>query len=1111
MNKIINKVGASVFAMVFAVSAIANPVSASTIEELQALITQLTAQIAALSSGSTTTTTTTTTGYVHTGVEKDFTFNILTVGSRGEEVKALQKVINTGADGNFGPNTKAALIAWQKANGLVADGIAGAATRAEFNKKTTVTVPTTVSTTVPTTVSTDEEENNLSVDGDKLVVFGTMTDDMVVGNSQKVVFSKLTFTAGDEDVEVKDINVEFTGTAGYEVIDKVLLLDATSLELDSGTFNSDEEAKLDADIEVEEGETVTVYIGALMAENLGVYGLEASVKVTSITTDGADVEGDSVKGAVHEIQAGVSVDQFSAEITMEESEVRIGEESLKIATVNVENKSTSDDPEFVKSIKLTRIKHDTGSLAGDNALENVEIEVNGETYKATQDEEDYLFNFGNGIELAEKSDDEDFEVRVDVVDDAGDVFAFMIKDIVVVDEDGIFLTDDGAYMDNKYTNYTDSTDVATIAVSQVDIDFNTDVSSKKVSAGENSVDFTSFDVEVTGSDVEGDLKARFFLTGVNISDDLITEDFDLDNVAIYKKDGDRVSDREDTSFEIVRAAETEEFGIDTVQYIVTFDDVKFEHSNEEVDFVIRGDINKDAVDGAIYKVFDIEYISVEDESGDDVSVDLAEVTSPVAIEVEGALISVSIENPDDTKVNPDTDNVEIAEIKLDASNSGDDINVTKIELAFSTTATSTSADIGDLLKRCELFDGSGSVSDSETASASVTYNTAEDITVARDSEKTLFVRCDIGSEFLEDETITVAGISFDAEGANTGTDLDADFDESTTVTITHGTAELKLLLSGESNDDKLVKDDADNVVLGTYEFKAKNAELEIDTITAKFNTNVSGIIEGKVDLYINDDEETDVLEESENPSENPTDVAKSLVSFTSVDRTVGKDDTVTIKIKGDVELAHAGIQITSLEVTTKEGVNPGAVTGTAGADQSTSAPLVMVKDALPVITQINVSKDLPTSNETDKKLLGFSVKYEGDSNELSRVGFSVSTTGDITFVDNKIRVESYDNSEGDGSPEMEETYIIPAADADKSSFDVMIASNSASILDLSENEEYFIFVIADIKVETGYTDGGTIITTIPKEPQKVTFDENNADTIDAVYLMEDKMESRIDW
>lgn len=50
------------------------------------------------------------------------------VGDRGDTVVALQKALNIGADGIFGPGTKRALRVWQESNGLVADGVAGPAT-----------------------------------------------------------------------------------------------------------------------------------------------------------------------------------------------------------------------------------------------------------------------------------------------------------------------------------------------------------------------------------------------------------------------------------------------------------------------------------------------------------------------------------------------------------------------------------------------------------------------------------------------------------------------------------------------------------------------------------------------------------------------------------------------------------------------------------------------------------------------------------------------------------------------------------------------------------------------------------------------------------------------
>lgn len=56
-------------------------------------------------------------------------------GSMGYEVKKLQEYLKISVDGNFGGKTREAVIKLQTANGLVADGIVGANTRAVLNKK----------------------------------------------------------------------------------------------------------------------------------------------------------------------------------------------------------------------------------------------------------------------------------------------------------------------------------------------------------------------------------------------------------------------------------------------------------------------------------------------------------------------------------------------------------------------------------------------------------------------------------------------------------------------------------------------------------------------------------------------------------------------------------------------------------------------------------------------------------------------------------------------------------------------------------------------------------------------------------------------------------------
>ena len=65
----------------------------------------------------------------------------LALGSSGAEVTLCQQrliaagfAIPTGATGYFGPQTRTAVIAYQKAHGIVQTGVVGTLTRAALNK-----------------------------------------------------------------------------------------------------------------------------------------------------------------------------------------------------------------------------------------------------------------------------------------------------------------------------------------------------------------------------------------------------------------------------------------------------------------------------------------------------------------------------------------------------------------------------------------------------------------------------------------------------------------------------------------------------------------------------------------------------------------------------------------------------------------------------------------------------------------------------------------------------------------------------------------------------------------------------------------------------------------
>jgi peptidoglycan hydrolase-like protein with peptidoglycan-binding domain len=74
---------------------------------------------------------------------------LLKQGTRGETVKALQQKLGVTADGQFGSGTEKAVREYQAKNGLTADGLAGPATLAHMKLFKEVTADTVKNSQVP--------------------------------------------------------------------------------------------------------------------------------------------------------------------------------------------------------------------------------------------------------------------------------------------------------------------------------------------------------------------------------------------------------------------------------------------------------------------------------------------------------------------------------------------------------------------------------------------------------------------------------------------------------------------------------------------------------------------------------------------------------------------------------------------------------------------------------------------------------------------------------------------------------------------------------------------------------------------------------------------------
>ena len=197
------------------------PAKADAVSDLQAQIASLTAQLSALAGSSATASAT-------------FTSN-LTVGSNGAQVTALQTwliakgySIPAGATGYFGPQTKAALAAYQVASGITpAAGYFGPITRAKVNAAAGVVSTTTTTTgSTGTTVGVTPSAN----EGIMTISAGPISNSVLNVGQQKAPVLTVRVQEQNSDIAIKRIQVDLgTNTTIYnKIFQNLYVIDAST-------------------------------------------------------------------------------------------------------------------------------------------------------------------------------------------------------------------------------------------------------------------------------------------------------------------------------------------------------------------------------------------------------------------------------------------------------------------------------------------------------------------------------------------------------------------------------------------------------------------------------------------------------------------------------------------------------------------------------------------------------------------------------------------------------------------------------------------------------------------------------------------------------------------
>lgn len=811
------------------------------IEALQAQLSALMAQLSDIDGGS---------GSGSAGGSCVFSRNLYP-GMSGEDVKCLQQYMNSaghqvaasgaGSPGNetlyFGSLTRAAVKSWQDANGVSYGaywGYFGPASQAVYNSLGPVSPADPADPDVPVVVGDGELMISLAND---TPVGATIADN---ANDN---FTKVTFTAGDADVEVSKIYVKRIGNTGNSDVENVKFIDMDGVKHGSvGSFNVDSRAMITFTpvLEIEAGESASYYIRAGFADGttggrtaaLGIYSVD------DVTSD-ADVSGSfPVMGnymSVVDMTIGTAT--IAEDGTTVDSQPDVGDTDVVINQFKI----TAGSTEGITVEQITAEETGTASL---DDIANIELYsvTNGESLGTVSgwNSEGRASWADLNISIA-KGKVHRFEMRADIVDGPSLTVNSDVKDgsdwLIDVKGNtyGYYITPTGSWGGAGNSAQTIQSGALSVSKSAA-----TPATGNIAEADEQAL--AAWDFVVSGEDVKISALTLDMDFGVSGTALIYSE---VTNVALYDANDNIVAGPVDCA--------------DATGCDVAFTDTFIVPVGTSV-YTAKATISSDAISGDDVDVgFTPGDVTAKGMTSNDtiVPTPATEVEGNLMTVAAGALNATTLSQPAARDIAKGADDHLWMIGSLDASNSGEDVRVTAITIADDVTGTGGFDDIDSAELWADLTDENSArgdifetkISDTKfptaTGDGTQAFSLSQTITVAKSTYTRFAFIGDLatGATTNDQHVIDISAVT--ATGASTGGTVSVSPSGTGQAMTVKASGDAVLTLDASSPNAGLVLDES-VATLAVFRITANSIE-DLDLDSMKITDDGTG--DDGVDTY----------------------------------------------------------------------------------------------------------------------------------------------------------------------------------------------------------------------------------------------------------------------